>query len=106
MIDLWCIETSRYSSSLLRFSSLTLHLLNNEQPENLLYSSHDSDACVKLSDFGLSKFSNEKDNEGLQTPCGTIAYTGMIEGEERQGVRDKWREETAEGICSNSYFST
>lgn len=45
------------------------------KPENLLYSSKDSDAFVKLSDFGLSKFSNEKDNEGLQTPCGTIAYT-------------------------------
>jgi len=45
------------------------------KPENLLYSSKENDSCVKLSDFGLSKFSNEKDNEGLQTPCGTIAYT-------------------------------
>jgi calcium/calmodulin-dependent protein kinase I len=45
------------------------------KPENLLYSAQDNDSCVKLSDFGLSKFSTEKDNDGLQTPCGTIAYT-------------------------------
>eukprot|EP01113_Clastostelium_recurvatum_P045559 TRINITY_DN783_c0_g1_i5.p1 TRINITY_DN783_c0_g1~~TRINITY_DN783_c0_g1_i5.p1 ORF type:complete len:321 (-),score=65.85 TRINITY_DN783_c0_g1_i5:671-1633(-) len=43
------------------------------KPENLLYTSKDEDGVLKVSDFGLSKFSN--DTDGLETPCGTIAYT-------------------------------
>jgi len=43
------------------------------KPENLLYSMKDGHSLLKLSDFGLSKQSN--DAEGLETPCGTIAYT-------------------------------
>lgn len=43
------------------------------KPENLLYDSKDEDATLKIADFGLSKYSNETD--GLETPCGTLAYT-------------------------------
>lgn len=46
------------------------------QPENLLYSSKESE-CVKVSDFGLSKYSLDN-TDGLETPCGTIAYVGML----------------------------
>jgi len=43
------------------------------KPENLLYTSKEEDAVLKISDFGLSKYSHE--SEGLETPCGTLAYT-------------------------------
>jgi len=42
------------------------------KPENLLYSSKEDSAILKVSDFGLSKISTEK--EMLDPPCGTIAY--------------------------------
>jgi hypothetical protein len=34
-------------------------------------------------------FSTEKENEGLQTPCGTIAYTGKKKGKEKKDEKAK-----------------
>eukprot|EP01112_Ceratiomyxa_fruticulosa_P013845 TRINITY_DN391_c0_g1_i1.p1 TRINITY_DN391_c0_g1~~TRINITY_DN391_c0_g1_i1.p1 ORF type:complete len:470 (+),score=87.17 TRINITY_DN391_c0_g1_i1:161-1570(+) len=42
------------------------------KPENLLYPTKESSE-LKLADFGLSKYSTETD--GLETPCGTLAYS-------------------------------
>jgi calcium/calmodulin-dependent protein kinase I len=46
------------------------------KPENLLYTTTDDSAVLKISDFGLSKYSTE--TEWVETPCGTIAYIGTL----------------------------
>jgi serine/threonine protein kinase len=42
------------------------------KPENLLISSNDSNAVIKLTDFGFAK----ETSLGLQTPCYTPYYVG------------------------------
>ena len=44
------------------------------KPENLLYSSKEPDAVLKLTDFGFAKLTT-KDNS-LNTPCYTPYYVG------------------------------
>ena len=41
------------------------------QPENLLYDSHEADAMIKLSDFGVSKVIS---NHFMTTTVGTAGY--------------------------------
>jgi len=43
------------------------------KPENLLYAGKEDSALLKIADFGLSKYVTEFG--GLETPCGTLAYT-------------------------------
>lgn len=43
------------------------------QPENLLYTSKEKDAVLKLTDFGFAK---ETTQNALQTPCYTPYYVG------------------------------
>lgn len=45
------------------------------QPENLLYATRDDDSKIMLSDFGLSKVTDE--GATLKTACGTPGYVGM-----------------------------
>jgi hypothetical protein len=44
------------------------------QPENLLYSSPDDDAEIKIADFGLAKLIRSADM--MATACGTPGYVG------------------------------
>lgn len=44
------------------------------QPENLLYTTKDSNATLKLTDFGFAK--ETKLHNSLQTPCYTPYYVG------------------------------
>lgn len=57
--------------------SLTIQLsMGIFQPENLLYSSKQTDQVLKLTDFGFAK--EVKPNfKSLQTPCYTPYYAGM-----------------------------
>lgn len=46
------------------------------QPENILYSTPDSEAIIKISDFGLAKVvSNEN---FMITACGTPSYMAPV----------------------------
>jgi len=59
------------------------------QPENLLYDSHDADAMIKLSDFGVSKvISNKK----MSTTVGTAGYLApeVLHGEGYEKGVDYW----------------
>lgn len=47
------------------------------QPENLLYTSKEKDAVLKLTDFGFAK---ETTQNALQTPCYTPYYVGESSG--------------------------
>ena len=46
------------------------------QPENLLYSSREEDAEIKIADFGLAKLLKEADM--MATACGTPGYVGEL----------------------------
>lgn len=46
------------------------------QPENLLYSTKDSNASLKLTDFGFAKETTL--HNSLQTPCYTPYYVGEL----------------------------
>ena len=48
------------------------------QPENLLYSSPDDDAEIKIADFGLAKLIRSADM--MATACGTPGYVGTCAG--------------------------
>lgn len=52
-------------------------LLCLAQPENLLYTSKEKDAVLKLTDFGFAK---ETTQNALQTPCYTPYYVGESSG--------------------------
>ncbi|MEQ2166374.1 hypothetical protein GOODEAATRI_027321 [Goodea atripinnis] len=45
-----------------------------KEPENLLYTTKDSNATLKLTDFGFAK--ETKVHNSLQTPCYTPYYVG------------------------------
>ena len=49
-----------------------INALSPRQPENILLSSDESVCCVKLTDFGLSKFT--ADCSAMSTFCGTTFY--------------------------------
>lgn len=57
------------SLSILSFVSVVF------QPENLLYTSKEKDAVLKLTDFGFAK---ETSVNALQTPCYTPYYVGKL----------------------------
>lgn len=42
------------------------------QPENVLLSSESTNTIIKVSDFGLSKVT--EDNDLMRTTCGTLTY--------------------------------
>ena len=48
--------------------------------ENLFYDTIDSNAIVKLGDFGLAyqKMSDQHDQSAMTTVCGTLEYTGRL----------------------------
>lgn len=53
---------------------LNLSLSFTLQPENLLYSTKESNATLKLTDFGFAKETTL--HNSLQTPCYTPYYVG------------------------------
>jgi len=53
----------------------TLDVVHRDlKPENLLFSNETEDAHIMISDFGLSKLTN--DTTLLSTACGTPGYVG------------------------------
>lgn len=46
------------------------------QPENLLFTTKDDDATLKLTDFGFAK--ETQNFKSLQTPCYTPYYVGKL----------------------------
>ena len=59
------------------------------KPENLLYDSHESDATIKLSDFGVSKVIS---NQRMTTTVGTANYLApeILMGEGYDRKVDYW----------------
>lgn len=55
------------------FLNANAFFLSSMQPENLLYTSKEKDAVLKLTDFGFAK---ETTQNALQTPCYTPYYVG------------------------------
>ena len=62
------------------------------KPENLLYSSNEENAMIKVSDFGFAKFLIPKSQEQLFTACGTPSYVApeIIESKGYDAKVDCW----------------
>ena len=62
------------------------------KPENLLYTTKDDDAVLKVSDFGYAKFLIPKSGEHLSTACGTPCYIApeVISGTGYDNKVDCW----------------
>lgn len=60
------------------------------KPENILYSSPDSDAIIKISDFGLAKVVSHEDY--MKTACGTPSYMApeILHGKGYSNAVDFW----------------
>jgi len=59
------------------------------KPENLLYATKDPGSIIKISDFGLARYTN---NEVMMTQCGTPAYVApeIIAGQGYDKMVDFW----------------
>ncbi|KAF5927966.1 hypothetical protein HPG69_013796 [Diceros bicornis minor] len=82
--------TEREAAEIMRDIGTAIQFLHSQniahrdvKPENLLYTSKEKDAILKLTDFGFAK---ETTQNALQTPCYTPYYVGFCLGSKTLGA--------------------